>query len=285
MLSRLIAADMAPVVVLTKPDARRSRGASLLPTPVAQVAKDGGIAVVFEPEELKDFRFELGVVVAYGRLLREEILAQAPFVNIHFSLLPRWRGAAPVERALLAGDRVTGVSLMEVAPGLDQGAVFAWREVPIGSEATALSLRGELAEVGAELLITHLETAQSAFLSPRQQAGEASYASKITREELRIDFSRDATNIARQVALGGAWCLLDSLRVKVIRARALDAASVPSEVVGATNAPPGSLVAGLVICGEGYLRIDLLQVEGRRPTEFDAFYRGRTNLPGELRFS
>ena len=286
VLSRLISAHMAPKVVVTNLDARRSRQAAPSPTPVAQVALEAGIKVIHEPGDLINYSFELGIVVAYGRILRPDVLAQAPFVNIHFSLLPRWRGAAPVERAILAGDAVTGVSLMEVGPGLDEGAVFASRRVAIGAGATSAVLRGELADFGAQMLIGALEAGGGAFGAPVEQSGEITYAKKIVSGDLRVDFNKSAELIARQVAVGGAWCMLGPQRVKIIEATA----STSDEVIdgvgdGARRMEPGSLIGGYVICGSGYLRIQTLQIEGRNVMAFEAWQRGNARLHGELKFA
>lgn len=286
VLDRLIAAHMAPRVVLTNPDARRSRKGSPSPTPVAQVALDAGIKVIHDPGDLINHDFDLGIVVAYGKMLRSDLLAQAPFVNIHFSLLPRWRGAAPVERAILAGDTVTGVSLMEVGPRLDEGAVFASRRVPIDAGATAAMLRRELAELGAQMLIGALDAGEGAFGSPVAQDGEATYAKKLVPGDLRVDFTQSAELIARQVAVGGAWCMLGQRRVKIIEAEAfIDEAVVGDVVDSANQKDPGSFIGGYVICGNGYLRIDTLQLEGRNPTAFEAWQRGNARSQGELKFA
>jgi methionyl-tRNA formyltransferase len=166
---------------------------------------------------------DLGVVVAYGRLIKPHVLAALPMVNLHFSLLPRWRGAAPVERALLAGDEVTGVCVMAVEEGLDTGGVYARVEVPIGPDETAEELRARLAEVGTELLV---ETLAAGLGTPEPQVGEPTYAGKLDPAELRIDWARPAAEIHRLVRLGGAWTTHEGRRLKVWRAALADDGSL-----------------------------------------------------------
>ncbi len=164
----------------------------------------------------------VGVVVAFGQILPTTLLDALPlgFVNLHFSLLPRWRGAAPVERAILAGDRETGVAVMRIDAGLDTGPVFATTTVPIGPTVDAGSLRERLVEVGAELLVATLP--QLADLEPVPQTGEPTYAEKLTVEEFRLDPARPAIELDRIVRAGhprpGAWFEVGGKRVKVLRA-------------------------------------------------------------------
>ena len=140
-LRALVAGGWDVAAVVTRADARRGRGSGLSPSPVKAAAEELGLPVVHRVEEVLDLDADLGVVVAYGALVRRPVLERLPMVNLHFSLLPRWRGAAPVERALLAGDRETGVCLMQLEEGLDTGPVFACRTVAIGARTTAAELR------------------------------------------------------------------------------------------------------------------------------------------------
>ena len=156
-------------------------------------------------------------MVAYGRLIRRPVLERLGFVNLHFSLLPRWRGAAPVERALLAGDAETGVCLMQLEEGLDTGPVFAHRRVPIDSRVTADALRRQLVEVGSELLCTTLDTG---LHDPTPQEGEVTYAAKLTPADLEIDWGATADVIDRVVRVGGAWTTWRGRRLKVLDAEA-----------------------------------------------------------------
>ncbi len=188
-------------MVVTQPDRRRSRGAGTDPSPVRRAAEELGLLVRTPAkareivDEVRDSGAELGVVVAFGQLLPVALLEALPlgFVNLHFSLLPRWRGAAPVERAILAGDDVTGVGLMQLEAGLDTGPVFATREVPIEPNDTAGALRARLVEVGTQLLVDHLPKIASA--TPEPQSGEPTYAEKLTVEEFRLDPARPAAEL------------------------------------------------------------------------------------------
>ena len=155
-LRALAAAGHDVALVVTEADKRRSRGSGLFPTPVKRAALELGIAVTDRVGDVLDVGAELGIVVAFGRLIRPAVLDRLRMVNVHFSLLPRWRGAAPVERAILAGDDRTGVCLMQLEAELDTGPVFARAETPILRETTARGLLTTLSELGAELLVEHL---------------------------------------------------------------------------------------------------------------------------------
>lgn len=155
-LEALVDAGFEILAVVTRADKRRGRGSALTPSPVKDAALRLGLPVVHKVDDVLDLDAELGVVVAFGQLIKPHVLAVLPMVNLHFSLLPRWRGAAPVERALLAGDAVTGVCLMELEEGLDTGPVYAREEVPITPTTTGESLRQELVAVGTRLLVEQL---------------------------------------------------------------------------------------------------------------------------------
>src|SRR3954469_19397759 len=143
-------------IVVTQPDKRRGRGGSLIPSPVAAAAEELGLRVSNKVDDVLDAGVELGVVVAFGRLIKPHVLDQVPMVNVHFSLLPRWRGAAPVERAILAGDTETGVCLMGLEEGLDTGPVYECVKADIGQDDTADDLRRRLAEIGTRMLLRGL---------------------------------------------------------------------------------------------------------------------------------
>src|SRR5207244_4454356 len=190
------------------PDRKRGRGGDLVPSPVKRTATELGLRVV-SPERCKEVLddiagsgAELGVVVAFGQLIPQSVLAALPsgFVNVHFSLLPRWRGAAPVERAMLAGDTETGVCLMELEAGLDTGPVYASTRVPIGERETAGELRARLVDVGTELLVDHLPDVGAS--PPAPQVGEPTYAEKLTVEEFELDPARPAPELDRLVRAG-----------------------------------------------------------------------------------
>jgi methionyl-tRNA formyltransferase len=226
-LRALVEAGHDVAIVVTGADKRRGRGAVTSPSPVKAAALDLGLRVGHEVDEVTGVGAELGVVVAYGRIIRPHVLAVLPMVNLHFSLLPRWRGAAPVERALLAGDEMTGVCVMAVEAGLDTGGVHARVDVPIGPTVTADELRGTLVEVGTRLLV---ETLDRPLDTPSPQLGTPTYAAKIDPAELRIDWSSPAFVIDRLVRLGGAWTTFRGRRVKVHAAELAGGSVVPTVV-------------------------------------------------------
>jgi methionyl-tRNA formyltransferase len=266
-LRALVAAGHDVAFVVTQPDRRRSRGKGNDPSPVRRAAEELGLDVR-TPQKAREVLDEtrvsgadLGVVVAFGQLLPTSLLGALPlgFVNLHFSLLPRWRGAAPVERAVLAGDRETGVCLMQLEAGLDTGPVYARAVVAIGERETAGELRARLVEVGAELLVAHLPAV--ADTEPVAQTGEPTYAEKLTVEEFELDPARSAAQLDRLVRAGnprpGAWMRVGGRRVKVWRARPDPDATV--------DGIPGSITpAGALATADGVLALDEVQPEGKR---------------------
>src|SRR5438067_2547151 len=203
------------LLAVTRADKRRGRGGALVPSPVKAAAIALGIPVTEVVDDVLSTRAELGVVVAFGRIIKPHVLAVLPMVNVHFSLLPRWRGAAPVERAILAGDEVTGVCIMDVEEGLDTGGVYARVEVPVGPEETADELRDRLVAVGTTLLV---ETLRAGLRTPEPQQGEPTYADKIDPAELQLDWTQPAPHLHRVVRVGGAWTTFRDARLKVLRA-------------------------------------------------------------------
>jgi methionyl-tRNA formyltransferase len=225
-LRALVDAGFEVALVVSRADRRRGRGSGVTPSPVKAAALELGIPVTDVVDDALAVGADLGVVVAFGRIIKPHVLAELPMVNLHFSLLPRWRGAAPVERALLAGDAVTGVCVMDVEEGLDTGGTYACEEVPIGSDTTAAELRAELVEVGTRLLV---DTLVAGIGAPSPQVGEPTYAEKIDPAELEIDWSRPSAEIDRLVRLGGAWTTFGGRRLKVWRVAAgEDGAGVPA---------------------------------------------------------
>jgi methionyl-tRNA formyltransferase len=239
-LEALAAAGHEIVLVVTQPDRKRGRGGAFGPSPVKAAAARLGLEVLTPrraSEVVHDVRAsdaDLGVVVAFGQLLRPDLLAAVPggFVNLHFSLLPRWRGAAPVERAILAGDSETGVCVMAVDETLDTGAVYARRVVPIGAQESAGELRAHLVAVGTDLLVETVP--RVAEIDPEPQAGEVTYAEKLTVDEFRLDVTQPAGALVRLVRAGnprpGAWIEVDGTRLKVLRAHVEGDRFVPDEV-------------------------------------------------------
>jgi methionyl-tRNA formyltransferase len=239
--------------VVTRPPKRRGRGAVSSPTAVEEVAVDAGLPVSYESADVKGQGAELGVVVAYGRIIKPDVLAALPMVNVHFSLLPRWRGAAPVERAILAGDPVTGVCLMDVEEGLDTGAVYKRAEVPIGPEETAAELTQRLAALGAELLVSSL---REGLGTPVPQEGEATYAAKIEPADLHLDWTRPASELQRVVRLGRAWTTHRGKRLLILDAVAAGTGGV------------------VVPTGDGGLLLRRVQPEGKKPMPAADWARG-----------
>ena len=258
-------------LVVTRVDRRRGRGAATSPSPVKAAALELGIPVSHAVDDVLTVGADLGVVVAFGRLIQAHVLDDLPMVNLHFSLLPRWRGAAPVERALLAGDTVTGVAVMAVANELDSGGVYACQEVPIGPRATLDELRGELVAVGTELLV---QTLSGPLPTPVPQEGEVTVAAKVRPEELHLDWTSPADELDRWVRVGGAWTTFRERRLKVLAAEPVDDA--------ADDVPPGSLTAdGRVGTGVGMLRLLQVQPEGKSAMTWHNYANGAHPQPGE----
>jgi methionyl-tRNA formyltransferase len=259
-LDALVDAGHEVVVVVTRPDARRGRGSALSGSPVKQRALERGLQVSHDPEDLIPLaqagKVELAVVVAYGRILKPHLLAELDFVNLHFSLLPRWRGAAPVERALLAGDEITGVCLMRIEEGLDTGPVYARTEVPIGPESTATELRTQLVEAGAALLLKELERGLG---TPSSQEGEVTIAHKLSSDMMRIDWSRPPVEIHRQIRVGGAWTTFRGSRIKIL---------------AATLEHPDYQANSVQALVEPAVRITRVQPEGKPQMEMSAWQNG-----------
>lgn len=219
------------VRVITREDKKRGRGGALSPSPVKAAASELGLTVSHEPDDVVEVNADLGVVVAYGRIIKPHLLDVLPMVNLHFSLLPRWRGAAPVERAILAGDAVTGVEVMRLEEGLDTGGIYAQERVPIGDQTTADELRAELTRVGCRLLVDTLSNPLSDWIDDaRPQDGEAVYASKLDKAEFEINWSQAPVDIHRRIRIGGAWTTFRGKRLKVLDADLVDDVIVPSTV-------------------------------------------------------
>lgn len=274
-------------LVVTAPDRRRGRGNALVPTPVKQCALELGLPVSSRVADVVDAKVELGVVVAFGTLIRADLLEQVPMVNLHFSLLPRWRGAAPVERAILAGDDRTGVSLMALDEGLDTGPVYARVEVPILPGESASELRLCLVDIGAALLVERLSGGVATLGTPVPQEGEVLYATKIDRSELHLVWERPAVELDRLVRVGHAWTTFRGRRLIVERARVVaealgsDAPEVEAEAAPVGRPAPGTLIGGEVVCGVDRLELLDVRSEGRSTQAFDTWRRGARPAVGE----
>ncbi len=226
-LEALVEAGHDVALVITRVDKRRGRGSDTSPSPVKAAARRLGIEVSHEVDDVLTVGADLGVVVAFGHIIKPHVLDAVPMVNLHFSLLPRWRGAAPVERALLAGDDMTGVCVMGVEEGLDTGGVYARAEVPITDTTTADDLRSELVARGTRLLV---DTLEHGLGDPEPQVGTPTYAAKIDTAELRIDWDRPVAEIDRLIRLGGAWTTFRGARFKIHAAEIVDGEIVPTVV-------------------------------------------------------
>ena len=259
-LKALVRAGFEIPIVISGSDKRRGRGGELSPSPVKAAALELGLSVSDQLEDVLTAGVDLAVVVAYGRIIPAAILEVVPMINIHFSLLPKWRGAAPVERALLAGDAETGVCLMDIGIELDAGDVYARTVTSIAADDTLATLRARLISLGSELLV---ETLSTDLPVPVPQSGEISYAKKISVAELEIDWTMPASTIERFVRLGGAWTTFRGTRLKVHEV-ALRAA------VGA----PGTIDGLVVGCGEGALELVVVQPEGKARQDSAAWRNG-----------
>jgi methionyl-tRNA formyltransferase len=283
VLRRLAASPHRPQLVVTPPDRPRGRGRRTQSPPVAEAARELEIellqaASVNDPGALArigEARPEVAAVCAFGQLIREPLLSAQPFLNVHPSLLPRWRGAAPIERAIMAGDERTGVSVMSLTEGLDSGPVGMREEVAIGEREDFGELSARLAGLGGELLVDALDLqAEGRLELVEQDDGAATYAEKIDADERRLDPSRPAVELDRAVRaltphvgayleIGGA-----DRRLGVRRARPARAAGLAA---GELRAEDGALLLG---CGDGALLLEVVQPPGGRPMPADAYLRG-----------
>ncbi len=282
VLRRLADSPHRPAVVVTPPDRRRGRGRRLAPPPAAEAAAELGLDLLQTEsvnlpdavEAIRAARPELGVVCAFGQLIKDPLLSELEMLNVHPSLLPRWRGAAPIERAIMAGDRVTGVSIIKVTAGLDSGPVALQESLGIGDHEDFGSLSDRIVELAGELVLQALDRYEAATLEWREQDDSlATYAEKISPDERRLDPGRPAAELERTVrALNpriGAYLELGGGQRLVVR-RAIAEAGGDVEQ-GRLEASGGALRLG---CAEGTLRLEVVQPAGRRPMPADAYLRG-----------
>jgi len=275
-LAGLLDAGFDVALVVSRADAKRGRGGALQPSPVKAFAAEHGVPVTDQVDEVATVGAELGVVVAYGRIIRPPVLDAVPMVNLHFSLLPRWRGAAPVERAILAGDERTGVCLMAVEEGLDTGAVYARVELEIDPDETADELRRRLVEAGTALLVDQLGQGLG---DPEIQVGEPTYAEKIQPHELELDWTEPAGTIHRVVRVGGAWTTFRGKRLKIWRTRLVPdgpalASDEPTDRAGVPSLAPGQIDGLLVGTGAGVVELVEVQPEGKSRQAASAWRNG-----------
>jgi methionyl-tRNA formyltransferase len=281
VLRRLAGSAHRPTLVVTPPDRPQGRGRRVQPPPAAELARETGLALlqvedVNAPQVLEQIRAaepEAVAVCAFGQIIREPLLSEWQMLNVHPSLLPRWRGAAPIERSIMAGDELTGVSVMRVTAGLDSGPVAIREEVAVGAEDDFEALSGRLAELGGELLVRALDMQAAGELELEEQDdAEATYAEKIDSTERRLDPYRPAEELARAVRaltphVGAYLETNDGERLGVRRARPVDVGVKKGEV----RAEWGAMLVG---CGRGALRLDVVQLPGGKPMAADAYLRG-----------
>jgi len=272
-LRALVEAGFEVALVVTRPDKRRGRRSEPAPSAVKAAAVELGVPVGHDVDGVLDHHADLGVVVAFGRIIKPHVLEALPMVNLHFSLLPRWRGAAPVERAILAGDRQTGVCVMAVEEGVDTGGVYARAVVDIGAETTAAELRQQLVQIGTPLLV---DTLRNGLAPPEPQVGEPTYADKLDPADLRLDWDRPAEELSRRVRVGGAWTTFRSRRLLVHRA----VVSAGAHGISG-DAKHGELRGRCVTTAAATLELVEVQPEGKGRLSFDAWCNGARPQPGE----
>ena len=289
-LEALLKSRHRVIGVITQPDRPAGRGFALAPSPVKKLASARGIQMT-QPESLRDaqaqaklkhFRADVIVVAAYGLILPRPVLElpRDGAINIHASLLPRWRGATPIERALLAGDRHTGVSIMQMDDGLDTGPVLMQEEIPILEDDTMGTLRDRLAELGAKLIVQALDALQAGVIKATPQSAEGvTYAAKLEKREARVDWREGALTVNRQVrALNpspGADARVRGVELKIWRCATAAGRGNPGEIL--SIGPEGLCVA----CGEDALVITELQRSGGKRLRAADFLRGFPLTTGE----
>jgi methionyl-tRNA formyltransferase len=295
-LEGLVEAGHHLALVVTQPDRPAGRGRQPTPPPVAAFARERHLPL-FQPASLKppeafarvrDARPDAIVVAAFGLLLRREVLDLPPLgcLNVHASLLPRWRGAAPISAAILAGDAETGVSLMRMEAGLDTGPVLARRPTPIGPEDDTPALTERLAEMGRDLLLEALPAWAAGEIRPvPQDDALATYAPRIRREDARLDWSRPAVDLWRRVRAYRGWpdayTTWQGRQLKVLAARPGPPAppgTPPGQVIPADERSPRPAVA----TPDGTLALDTVALEGRRPLDAAEFLRGQRGFLGAV---
>jgi methionyl-tRNA formyltransferase len=277
-LEALLARGHGMAAVYTQPPRPSGRGQKPQPSPVQRAAERHGLRV-HAPQTLRNDReqeafralgLDAAIVVAYGLILPRPILDAPGFgcFNLHASLLPRWRGAAPIQRAIMAGDTKTGVMVMRLEEGLDTGPVLATWRTPLNDDMTAGDLQALLSREGAQLMADTIDKMARGSISEQPQLDGATYAKKITPEEARIDWTRPAHDLLRHIhglnPAPGAWTMAGETRLKILRVRATTASGAPGEILDALT----------IACGTGALEVIELQRAGREVQTADAFLRG-----------
>lgn len=288
-LAAIIAAGHEVVLVLTQPDRPSGRGMKLAPSPVKAEAEIHCIPV-YQPEKLKDpathgpirqAQADVMVVAAYGLILPQAVLdvPKQGCLNIHASLLPRWRGAAPIQRAIEAGDRETGICIMQMEAGLDTGPVLLEKRIPILATDTGGSLHDKLAALGAEAIVEALAGLHRLKPVTQPETG-VTYAAKLTKDEARLDWTLPAETLVRKIRaynpVPGAWTKLNGETLKIWQAEAIPGQGQPGEILRAD-------ASGLAVaCGDGALKVTELQKAGARRMNVTAFLTGQEIPAGTL---
>jgi methionyl-tRNA formyltransferase len=264
-LRALLAAGHDVQMVVSQPDRRRGRGTATSPSPVKAAALAAGLPVAAGLSSLDGLDLDYGVVVAYGEIIPKAVLARIPMLNVHFSLLPRWRGAAPVERAILAGDEETGVGIISLEASLDTGPLHGERRTRV-DEKTASELTSELAQLGAKLLVEVLAD-PVALASPRAQVGEATYAAKLGPELFHLAPSLTREEALRVIRLERAFILVAGRRLRLVRATRSDSTCPSGQIIE---------VGERVVVGfrDAAIVLDEVQPEGSRPMPARAWWVG-----------
>lgn len=288
VLKALLKSDHDVVCVYSQPPRKAGRGKKIVPTPVHQLAEENGIEVRTPlslkaediQQEFADLDLDVAVVVAYGLLLPKAILDAPKYgcLNLHASLLPRWRGAAPIQRAIMAGDTETGAGIMQMAEGLDTGDVLAEVKLPIHADTTAGSLHDALADAGSELMIETLNNLQTARLSPTVQPEDGvTYAKKIDKAEAVIDWSLPSNELGCHIRglspFPGAFFEHNGQRIKVLNVELADGSGKPGEILDDMLT---------VACGDKALKLTLLQKAGKSPMDAKTLLNGFALPKGEV---
>lgn len=288
-LAALLETEFAPAAVFTQPDRKAGRGKKLTPSPVKKLALENNIPV-YQPASLKledsqslfkDLELDLLIVVAYGLILPTEILDAPKFgcINVHASLLPRWRGAAPIERAILAGDQESGVTIMQMDEGLDTGDMLHKVVVPISGQDTREDLENNLTKAGTQGLIYTLKNLQEILQKAQKQSdSEATYAAKLDKTEALVDFSLTANSISRVVRAGigrnPAYAFLNGDRVRFLSATPC-AAAYDSELGSIVEASGHGLT---VACQDSSIIIETVQLPGKNPVSVSDVLNSKPDL-------
>jgi methionyl-tRNA formyltransferase len=286
VLRRLAGSEHCPELVVTLPDRKRGRGRKLQPSPVADAAEELGIQVLKsadvngdeDRERILAVGGEWASICAFGQIIKEPLLSELPMLNVHPSLLPRWRGAAPIERAIMAGDQETGVCVMKLVAGLDSGPVALRRTTPIGTEENFEQLSGRLAEMGGEMLVEALELAGDGAIEWTEQTDDGlTYAEKIESSERRIDPKVavcPVNDLVRALTphIGAFIELDDGERLGVRKARPAGEGLFAGLAAGSFTEQDGRLFFG---CSDGALELETVQPAGGKPMDAGSYLRGR----------